>query len=79
MPGIERVRPIWLSIALAVVMKRHSRAMPGLPEYRYPFNKVEKQEKCGCKPLSGGIDGQFMELRPTYRALLRALDITLDS
>lgn len=31
----------------------------------------------GCKPHSGGFDGQLMEQSPTYRALFVAMDITL--
>jgi hypothetical protein len=35
-PDIGRVRPI-----CAVVKNRRPDAIPGLPEYRYPFDKVE--------------------------------------
>ena len=48
-----------------------------LPEYQDPFNKPVKQNTLGCKPHSGGFDGQLMEQSPTYRALFVALDITL--
>jgi hypothetical protein len=36
-----------------------------------------KQRKQGCKPPSGGFDGQLMEQRSTYRARFVALDIAL--
>jgi len=48
----------------------------GVPEYRYTINTVQIRQKQGHKRLSGGLDGQLMEQRLTYRALLHALDIT---
>jgi hypothetical protein len=52
--------------------------VPGVPEYRYTINTVEKQHKQSCKPLSGGFDGQLMEQRSVSRAHFVALDITLE-
>lgn len=58
-------------------MNRHLGATPGLPEYRHPFNNVEQQQRCGCKPLSGEFDGQLMVQRPTHKAHSAVLNIAL--
>ena len=60
------VNPGWIKITVQC-----------MPKYRYTINTVEKQNKQGCKPRSGGFDGQLMEQSPTYRAFFGALDIAL--
>jgi uncharacterized protein YneR len=50
----------------------------GVPEYRYTINTVQTRQKQGRKPISGGFDGQLMEQRPTDKALMHALDNTLN-